>query len=119
MFCELSIHIYLYHQFTGINRNRNVVGYKENETFLAVLAAVRHPYGAILYDLVDCCREPVYWHICHSKTYSISISGITWTDTTNRAAFRWEHEAAFEDMDGNDTGTGGAFKPHTRHSSMY
>ena len=61
MYCDLSFHIYLYHQFTGIdqNRNRNVVGYKGIETFLAVLAAVRHSYGALLYVLVDCCRGPV------------------------------------------------------------
>ena len=58
MYCDLSIHIYLYHQFTGINRNCNVVGYKGNETFLAVLDAVLI-WRPILYVLVDCCREPV------------------------------------------------------------
>ena len=36
-----------------------MVGFKGNETFLAVLAAVRHSYGALLYVLVDCCRGPV------------------------------------------------------------
>ena len=49
----------------------------------------------------------MYWQLW-PFTYLFSISGITWTDTTNKAAFRWEHEAAFEDMDGTLTGTRGA-----------
>lgn len=36
------------------------------------------------------------------------LTGITWTDTTKKSAFRWEHEGAFEDLDGTLTGTAGA-----------
>lgn len=35
---------------------------------------------------------------------SVPFVGITWTDTTRKASFRWEHEAAFEDMDGTFVG---------------
>ena len=32
------------------------------------------------------------------------ISDITWTNTNSKSAYRWEHEAAYEDLDGTLTG---------------